>query len=201
MGLETRQSSGTYLNIMFGKLVQKVNANTQGAIERENKKGNTVYELYHDKLTGIIADAKIEESEYGARMVLTVNDNGETFFVQFNVDSPNGRSFLFKMNNMDFSTKITIAPYSFEDKDTERTVTGISFYQNDDKVMNTWTKDKPGKLPAMEKTTFKGKEVWDDTKRMKFLAKEFSKFDFSTPELVDADEGGSEEVAEDDLPF
>ncbi len=42
MGLKTKKGKGNakYLNVMFGKVVQKVKADTEGAISRVNKKGD-----------------------------------------------------------------------------------------------------------------------------------------------------------------
>lgn len=196
MGLETRKSNGTYLNIMFGKLVQSVNASTEGAVERENKNGKKVYELLHDKLKGVVTDVTIDDSsDYGDQFIFTVKDGSDTFFVKFNVYSAYGRSFLMKMLNIDFDEQVAIAPYSFEDGD--KTITGITFYQDGEKVENKWTKDNPGKMPELEQKKVKGKMKWNDDKRMEFLLKQFNKLEFAGEPEPEVDAVAEE----DDLPF
>lgn len=211
MGLEQRSGSGgTYLNVMAGKLVQTVGPDTSGAVKRENKNKKIVYEIHHDTLSGIITDVKIEDSNFGKRFNMTVNDNGQNFYVQIQLQSAYGRSFLMKMKEMNFDENIKIAPYNFEDKDKAgKMVSGITFTQGGDKLPNTWNRESE-ELPDMKQVVVSGKDTWDDTDRMKFLAGEFTKLKFgaavvtNTPAAQPVDETKDElkdAMQEDDLPF
>jgi hypothetical protein len=46
----------------------------------------------------------------------------------------------------------------------------VMFINQDGKgLKHYWTKDNPGQLPNLEKIKIKGKDTWDDTKRLEYL--------------------------------
>lgn len=204
MGLKSRTGGSiTYLNVMFGKLVQKVNADREGAQKRFNKKGDEVWELHHDSFEGRLIEASINPGNFGETIDLVFEDDGKRYKISMLFESSYGRSFLFKIPNINTEELMILAPYSFEDGD--RTVTGITVYQEGDKLGNFWTKEEPGKLPDLEVIKRKGKpDMYDDGDRMEFLKKAFEHaFGGMEPPAQEEKEPEKEAVIEeeDDLPF
>jgi hypothetical protein len=166
----------------------------------------TIHEIQLESLDGLIIDAFIKSHEqYGDSMELVIMDNGEEFQFSINMDSSYGRSFLFRMPNIDVGSHILLKPYNFEDKETEKKRIGITVYQKDSdfdggKVPPFWTKDKPGKLPQMEQVKKGSKMVWNSDKRDNFLygafehwCKQFEIAPTAAPNVVD---NAEEQVAD-----
>ncbi|MHA1903892.1 MAG: hypothetical protein ACW977_07970 [Candidatus Thorarchaeota archaeon] len=177
MGLKTKKGKGNakYLNVMFGKVVQKVKADTEGAISRVNKNGDTVYENHYDSFSGSLVSARIESTEkYGDFVELVMESDGDYFNVQFPVRSGYGRSFMYRLPNLEVTEEFEITPYDFENNEGKR-VSGLNLYQNGEKILSFWTRENPGKLPELEEVEFQGKTRWDDGKRTKYLVKAFNK--------------------------
>jgi hypothetical protein len=161
----------TYLNVMKGKLVSKVTPETPGAISRENKNGDTVHEVHDDWISGKIKGIEIRtHEEYGKKISLKVIDGEDTDYVEMMMNGGYGKSFLFRMMNIDFNEEVKMVPYEFINEDG-RTVSGITFYQNDEKVDSFHTKEEKNGLPDLEQVEYQGKLRWDDTKRMRFFEK------------------------------
>ena len=61
-------------------------------------------------------------------------------------------------------------PWAMKDKnDATKTITGITLYQDGNKIAPAYTKEDPNGLPQMTKIKVKGKEQWDDSDMMLFL--------------------------------
>ena len=61
-------------------------------------------------------------------------------------------------------------PWAIKDKmDATKTITGITLYQDGEKIAPYYTKEDPKGLPQMVKIKVKGKEQWDDSDMMTFL--------------------------------
>ena len=55
MALSNSSGNTIYLSVFGGKITRKVkDANTPGAVERTNKKGNIVHEVLYDNLSGTL---------------------------------------------------------------------------------------------------------------------------------------------------
>ena len=160
---------------MFGKVVQKVKADTEGAISRINKNGDTVYENHYDSFSGNLVSARIESTEkYGDFVELVMESEGDHFNVQFPVRSGYGRSFMYRLPNLEITEEFEITPYDFENNEGKR-ISGLNLYQDGNKILSYWNKENPGKLPELEKVEFQGKTRWDDGKRTNYLLKAFNK--------------------------
>lgn len=71
----------------------------------------------------------------------------------------------------------------------------VMFINQDGKgLKHYWTKDNPGSLPNLEKIKIKGKDTWDDTKRLEYL-ENFIK------DLFSAKSEPASAVEDDDTPF
>lgn len=168
MGLQTTVRK-TYLNIMFGKVVQKVKSDTPGAVSRTNKNGETVYEINHDKLTGKISSIKVEEHDQFGKQIRIVVDDDQQYLLTISMRGGYGTGFLFRMMNVDFSKEVTFVPYLIPQEDSKPDKAVLVLYQDDKKVESFFTKENKNGLPELEPITVKGKKTWDDTKRIIFL--------------------------------
>ncbi len=175
MGLgKNSGSNNVYLNIMFGKLVKRAKSTDEGAVSRQNKKDETVWEEHFDDLEGKITEITIRRnSEFGDELKVTFLEGGTNYIVGIQTRSGYGRGFFRKMLNIDYTKMVKIAPYNIEQEDGKfKAFLGV--YQGGEKIQNMYTKDNPNGMPELEQTTFKGKMAWDDTKQMKFLEEELA---------------------------
>ena len=61
-------------------------------------------------------------------------------------------------------------PWAMKDKnDPTKTITGVTLYQDGNKIAPYYTKEDPNGLPQMKKIKVKGKEQWDDSDMMAYL--------------------------------
>lgn len=167
MGLNSNQSSSIYLQISNGKLVRSFSSPTQKSISRINKVGKEVYEEFYDSLTGYVKGISTKETEYGKFWVINVNDGEHDYTLSTNYSGGYAVSFLKAIPNADLSRMLTITPKIMVDGDKRNSVMFIN--QDGKGLKHYWTKDNPGELPNLEKIKIKGKDTWDDTKRLEYL--------------------------------
>ena len=193
MGLnESKHQSKTYLNIVGGKLARRykehheVNGKTV-TIDREIKDRSTgevtkvVIERHYQDIDGLIIGASIDtKGDFGSRLVLELmdGDTSEQFIIQIPLESSYGRAIMMRVPNVDTEKLATIRPYSFEEKDSGKTQTGVVIYQKDcdwedDKVPYKWNKENPGNMPQWEFTEVAGKKKWNSDKQTNFLCDSF----------------------------
>lgn len=136
-------SSGdrTFLSVGFGKIRQKsvngkkVDAGTVGAVCRETQSGAESWALEHDFLTGVIEKIFYkEDTNYGNSFEVIITDGLDTYQLSFTEDSRFWFDMAKKLPNVNFSEKIKITAYDFEDKQTHKRRAGISLEQNGQKI-------------------------------------------------------------------
>ena len=210
MGFKTRSTNTSYWNVKMGGIVRTVRADTAGAVPRTNKNGDTVYEIVQKEWEGLLSDISIQEGKFGPQVVLNFVEDGHNTQISMNPYSNYGRTFLMKLPNMNLEEKFTISPYEFTPENSDRVRTGVSIFQNGEKIMPYWTQENPGKKPDWEETTVKGKKVMNNDKEIEYLlgvAQEqfIDKFESKMPatdnvpvETVTEDTFVEEE---DDMPF
>jgi hypothetical protein len=167
---------GVYLSPMWGNFHQKVDEGTEGAVSRENKNKETVWELIHEAVTGHISNAYVKKGgKFGNQFYIIVKDkeSGNSACIQIGVSSSYCRKFLMVAGNIDWRAPVSFEPYHFADKKKKnKMITGWSIVQNGHKVEDFLTKEM---VPELEqKETVKG-TVWDDTKALEFLFKKWLK--------------------------
>ena len=131
-----RQKHVVYLSIFDGKLAQKVDADTLGAIQRTNKKGNEVFEVFHDYVCGHLVSCAIRKNEAinAKEITIVVDNNGQFYQLSFPAESRQATDFATKANQLAYGHLYTFVPYSFEDKvkrDSQgrpKRMVGISIY-------------------------------------------------------------------------
>lgn len=180
MGLNTREGSGTYVSIADGKIVQSFKEPGEGRKQKVNKSGNVSYVVEYDSLEGQIIDLRLKTStnpQFSDQYVMTVEDSGGRYLLNFYKSSRNSASILKALPNVDLDKPVTIYPWKMLDsKDKTKEIQGVTIYQKGrglekDKVPPAYTKETPNGLPEMKKIKVKGKEQWDSTDMDEFLEK------------------------------
>jgi hypothetical protein len=225
MGLENTNNSGskTFLKIIGGKFAQTVKEDTPNAVEREyeDTEGNmkTKFELYYDKLSGVVTSMKFEESQFGDIFVLTIEDTESTYEVRLSENSSFYKGFARRLKNINLNEELSLKPYSFIPKDSEKTKKGMNVFQGDVKIADyyyTWDSDKNegtaiNGLPEVDEAKLKKmkKKYWDIyyAEELVFLRDEVEDVlsgwtpttveKITTPSVPQPDS----EQSDDDLPF
>lgn len=138
MGLINDRFEGTYASINAeGVISVKVAEGTPGAKFKEYElrdgtKGSK-WVLEFNKLDGFITDVKFFDGNYGEQINITVKDESGEIILTMPLGSNYAQDIMKKLPNIDFSKKIVLAPYSFED-DKKKKRKGVTIYQNENKV-------------------------------------------------------------------
>lgn len=166
MALENRQG-GKYITILGGKFCVRVQQGTKGAVERVNKIGKTVYEVFYDSFTGKLINIRTRDGEYGKTWEFDFRDGGEVYTLQLSYSNSYATNFLKILPNIDLNKEMKVQPsQKIEDGKTK---SSLFISQDGVTLKHAYTKDAPNGLPQMEQVTVKGQLVWDDTKRLEFL--------------------------------
>lgn len=166
MGLENREG-GNFITILNGKFCQRVPHGTEGAVERVNKLGKTVYEKFYDSFTAKLIGIRTQDGEYGKSWLFDFKDGEEVYHLQLSYSNSFATAFLKMLPNIDLNTEIKVSPSTKEVDGKMKSSLFIN--QNGSPVKHAYTKDAPNGMPDMEQVTVKGQLVWDDTKRLAFL--------------------------------
>lgn len=191
MGLQTKHT-GKYVRIRDGKFFL--------GKDKESP---------YDELTGLITSITFRDDELEGtkirKIVLDIEDDGETYIVSMPFDSGYASSLVNFLKNADLSKVLTLIPTSKIENDKPR---NSMLIKQDGKFMKGYfTKDNPHGQPDFKKITKKsGKVEWDKEDFLEFrenvvineLQPQLGKTSKSTKvtEMVDA-----EEEVGDDLPF
>lgn len=98
-------------------------------------KAGTYYEKEsRDALIGIITGLKKEQTDFGARLVIRVEDENHINYIQLAFDSSYADYFLGVLPNVDLSKEVELKPYDFTDKENQKRRRGISVKQNGEKL-------------------------------------------------------------------
>lgn len=171
MALSNR-SPKTYLSLMGGKVVLKVKPDTEGAVPRVNKNNETVYEKLYSDVTGFLTSLESKDGDYGKQWVLTIEDGGTEYILQFPYSGGYAGSFFRALPNVDFSKQITFSPYSkttVGENGVAKTKSSLYLNQDGKSVQWFFTKEHPNGIPEMRKVKVKGVEAWDDSEQLDFF--------------------------------
>lgn len=160
----------TYLSVADGNLVRQHKQANERTAERLTKTGKLVYEERFKDLTAKLDGITTRENDYGKQWQLRFQDQGDYYVISLPYSSRYASSFLKALPNIDLSKEVRFMPWAMKDKnDPTKTVTGITLYQDGEKVAPYYTKEDPKGLPQMVKIKVKGKEQWDDSDMMSYL--------------------------------
>lgn len=187
----------TYLSVADGNLVRQHKQATERTTERITKTGKLVFEEKFKDLTGKLTNLDTRENDYGKQWQLTFKDGEDTYIVSLPFSSRYASSFLKALPNLQLGKEVRFMPWAMKDKlDATKTITGITLYQEGNKLAPAYTKEEPNGLPQMVKIKVKGKEQWDDSAMMEFLEQMAYKLfaDQNDNNLIP-------DLAEDETPF
>jgi hypothetical protein len=160
----------TYLSVADGNLVRQHKQATERTTERLTKTGKLVFEERFKDLTAKLENITTRTNEYGTQWQLEFTDGDATYIVSLPYSSRYSSSFLKALPNVDVSKELRFMPWAMKDKqDATKTITGVTLYQDGEKIAPAYTKENPNGLPQMVKIKVKGKEQWDDSDMMQFL--------------------------------
>lgn len=160
----------TYLSVADGNLVRQHKQANERTAERLTKTGKLVFEERFKDLTAKLDGITTRENDYGKQWQLRFQDGGDYYVISLPYSSRYASSFLKALPNIDLSKEVRFMPWAMKDKnDPTKTVTGITLYQDGEKIAPYYTKEDPKGLPQMVKIKVKGKEQWDDSDMMSYL--------------------------------
>jgi len=194
---ESKNGNFQYVSIVQGEFRVKVDRGTEGAEERVNKKGETVYELIYNEYDEVLLHSlEVAESEYGKQLkiFLKEKDNKKKFVViQVPLDSGYAVSFLSRAMQIDLSKEISVKVFDIANKDEatgkEFKTKSLTISQDGAKLEKTWNKENavPKSEPILDK---KGNQImkgsypqFDSTVKEEFLENYVN--EILTPKLQD----------------
>lgn len=174
MGLgHDQHTSKTYLNIVGGKIVKKVKEGTDGAVSRINKKGDEVWELQFDKLTGRIVDINLEPSEFRDVWSVTIQDGIDYYYLHLPISGRITNGLMHRLPNIDLSQDVILKVFRIFNTTKQKDQDYLVVYQGGEgksnKIENFYTKETPNGLPQMKQIKVKGVPTWDDTDQIEFI--------------------------------
>lgn len=160
----------TYLSVADGNLVRQHKQANERTTERITKTGKLVFEERFKDLTAKLDGITTRENDYGKQWQIRFQDQGDYYVISLPYSSRYASSFLKALPNIDLHKELRFMPWAMKDKmDATKTITGITLYQDGEKIAPYYTKEDPKGLPQMVKIKVKGKEQWDDSDMMVFL--------------------------------
>ncbi len=125
----------------------------------------------YDELTGMLTDMSFKNDTFEGqtirKLVLTLNENGESYIVSFPFDSGYASSFVSFVKNADLSEPITLVPVSKTEGD--KTSRSLLVSQDGTFMKSYFTKDNKHGQPDFKKTIKKsGKVEWDKEDFLEF---------------------------------
>lgn len=160
-------SNAIYLSVSDGKIVRQFKNATDKSTTRVSKTGKTVHEEHYDYVEGLITSITTKENDYGKFWMVTIEDDGARYILQFNYSGGTAGAFLKQLPNLDLSKNVKLIPKQTIDGDKKKST--IFLNQGGSAMKWFWNKDNPGDLPPLKKVKVKGKEQWDDSEQMEFL--------------------------------
>ena len=207
--LNESDGGGNFLQVLYGNIVRKVPAGTEGAEQRTNKNGKVVHELKYNALEGVLKKIWVYEStDYQDSWVFVLDDGKQEYNLTVPYSSSYANGILGRLPNVNFERPIKVKSYYIEGEDGKQRGY-LTIHQDGEKVQPYFTKEEPHGLPPMEEVIISGKKRWDDTARLEFLRKMVDeKVNPKLAELYPVDNVEEEVLIEDkeeegvdDLPF
>lgn len=211
MGLHTEtKAEGRFLTVVAGKLREKVEEGTPGAIKRSGEVAGVPFEKHEIPYPGITAKVtkvELQDGKYGKNVLIHMtDDNDEKFIVSLGAEnSRTGVPFMEALPNMDLTKDVTLKPYKFNN-DRGENVEGMSILQDNTKIKSAfWDAETKSNLLGMPKAepNKKGEINWKlyFAQRDEWLQTYMLDNGFMTEAVYEPAEEGAVEVAEDDDSF
>ena len=157
MGLHTETNTqGRFLTIVAGKLREKVEEGTEGAVKRSGEVAGTPFEkweLVYPGITAFVTKVELQDGKFGKNVLVHMTDsNDESFIVSLGAEnSRTGVPFMEALPNMDLTKEVTLKPYKFTN-DKGDNVEGMKITQGDTVIKSAfWDAEKKENLLGMPK--------------------------------------------------
>ena len=212
MGLGHASTTTTFCTIVNGKFAVKSEEGAKGAVSRFSKNKNMdVWEISFPDATGTIIDMRIEDSDYGEQLKLTLKDAADKYVgINIPVKSNYFDAFCGKLQNADLKKQLMLVPFSFEDKmKANKIVSGMNVIQGGKKLDYYYSKTNPRNKPLPPKAQDQmSKEDWIEyfgvvREFFKGVIKDINivKPTAETNEPVSQENNSANATEVDDLPF
>ena len=151
MTMFVKEKKGRYITILSdGKFHESVQNGTTDAVLREYEtsdgKTGSKWELVYAKIIANIVDVRFKDGDYGEQLIIGVEGDEGTASIQVNAESPFGESIMKLLPNVQFDKPVDFSPYAFpSDKDPDKKIRGISFFQDGFNVENYFYDGKENK--------------------------------------------------------
>lgn len=156
MGLGNNRGNLTFVNISEGLFYTGKKAD-----------GKTFTDL-----TGIITDLELGTDTYDGKtfeiLNITVVDADGNYKLKLRFESGYARCFCNMIENIDLSAQVVLAPKWEKGDGTKPGKGSLFMIQHGKPIKHRYTKAEPGDLPQLEKVSFKGQDMWDNTKQQKY---------------------------------
>jgi hypothetical protein len=178
VGNTTSRQNTRWFRIANGKFIEKVTADTPGAVRRMTKTNREVWETLYDKMVGCITDIALKEGQYEGRATkqwnFTVEDGKERFVITLNYDSSYAKSLINTLASVeDFTKVLCFSAWLMDEKKspTGKPMSGLSVYLGDHPIKGgaipkKFTREE---MPKVVEVIIKGEKQYDDLELCKFL--------------------------------
>lgn len=139
-GLEQKDDKN-YVNILGsdGSLRMTVDENTEGAKRREYEtsdgKTGVKWELVFKSISGMVKDISFYDGSFGENILIDFENDDEVLTLSVNTASNFGEDLMKKLPNIDFSQRVSMTPYAFEDE-KGKVRKGLTINNQGDKIQN-----------------------------------------------------------------
>ncbi len=163
MGLNKQTNTKNAVYCFQGKMITAATEKSSTTIEKNGK----LYETYNS-LTGKITGVNVVEGYEGSKdLVVSITEDGETYNLQFGVNSGYFRSFSRMFPNVDTLKDLEIF-CTFKDEDG-KSKSGIVIQQDGVWVRRFYTYENMGNCPVAIPVEVNGSTTYDYTEQNNFL--------------------------------
>ena len=163
------ESQKTFVTFFNGRMKINVKEGTEGSVQRVNKNGKTVHEVYLSEIFGYLISIKKrpQEGDFKDTWAVCLKDpeDGSIMQLELPYSSSQTNGLFTRLPKIDFSYPIVIKTGRFEADERN----WLTVEQNGAKLERFWTKENPGDLPRMKKVMVNGKPTWDATEMMDYF--------------------------------
>jgi hypothetical protein len=174
------KENAVYLSIRNGKVSRYSKTKEEGTTTVKTQAGEERYYFFYDYVDGLITGLKTKQTEFAGQnktyLVVSLNDEGETYQMEIDLVSNYFQSFANAVLNADVNAPIKIIP-TMKEVDGKKN-TGMIIMQNGQAMKWKFTKENPGGMPDIVVTRNKKNEVVDVDRddRNNFLFAELDKW-------------------------
>jgi len=142
MGLHTEEhTQGRFLTIVGGKIREKVEQGTEGAVLRTGDVAGVPFEkweLVYPGISAFITKVELFDGKFGKNVNIHMTDsNDESFILSLGAEnSRTGVPFMEALPNLDLTKEVTIKPYKFEQNG--KNIEGITITQGETKIKSAF---------------------------------------------------------------